>query len=128
MSGSRKRPLTPMIVLYVIAFGMLSLSAYYIYQALGAYSEGSVDRALFFAIIAFTGIAVTMYMMSTLMRRAKKRIIPPVMSTIECLKCGFKNIRKFAVGDYVFKTEGSCQKCNEPMLITAIYTEEVKKK
>ena len=117
-----------MIVLYVIAFGMLSLSAYYIYQALGAYSEGSVDRALFFAIIGFTGIGVTMYMMSILMKRAAKHVIPPVMSTVECLRCGFKSIRKFAIGDYVYKTEGNCQKCNVPMLITAIYAEEIKKK
>jgi hypothetical protein len=117
-----------MIILYIIAFGMLSLSAYYLYQALGAYAEGSTDRALFFAIIGLTGIGVTAYMMSTLMKRAAKRITPPVMSTIECLKCGFKSIRKFAKGDYVFKTEGNCQKCNEPMLITAIYAEEVKKK
>ena len=128
MSGSRKRSFAPMIILYVIAFGMLSLSTYYIYQALGAYSEGSVDRALFFAIIGFTGIGVTMYMMSTLMRRLAKRVTPPVMSTTECLKCGFKSIRRFVVGDYVFKAEGDCQKCNVPMLITAIYAEEVKKK
>ena len=128
MSSSPKRPLTPIIILYIIAFGMLSLSAYYLYQALGAYTEGSMDRALFFAIIGLTGIGVTVYMMSTLMKRVAKRITPPVMSTIECLKCGFKSIRKFAKGDYVFRTEGNCQKCNEPMLITAIYAEEVKKK
>ncbi len=128
MSSSRRRSLTPMMVLYVIAFGMFSLSAYYMYQAIVAYSEGSLDRALFFAIIGFTGIGVTMYMMSTMLKRAVKRVTPPVMSTIECFKCGFKNIRKFTVGDYVFKTEGNCQKCNLPMLITAIYAEEIKKK
>ena len=55
---------------------------------------------------------------------------PPLkmLTTIECRKCGFKNVRPFAKGDYVFKAVENCQKCNEPMLITGIYIEEVKKK
>ncbi|MEM2093809.1 MAG: hypothetical protein QXI32_00755 [Candidatus Bathyarchaeia archaeon] len=128
MSGGTRRRSSPILVLYVIALGMLSLSAYYIYQAIGAYLEGMVDRAIFFAIIGITGVGVTMYMMSSMMKRVTKRVTPPVMSMIECLSCGFKNVRKFARGDYVFKSEGICQRCNVPMLITAIYAEEVKKK
>jgi hypothetical protein len=128
MSGNAKRRLTPLIVLYIIALGMLSLSTYYIFQAINAYIEGLVDRAIFFAIIGVIGVGATVYMMSNLMKRAARRVVTPVMTTVECLRCGFKSIRRFARGDYVFKTEGNCKKCNEPMLITAIYAEEVKKK
>jgi DNA-directed RNA polymerase subunit RPC12/RpoP len=49
------------------------------------------------------------------------------MSTIECNKCGVKNVREFQRGDYIFKETERCQKCNEKMLITAIYR-EVKEK
>jgi hypothetical protein len=49
------------------------------------------------------------------------------MTTIECRKCGTKNTREFQRGDYVFKETEPCQKCNDKMLITAIY-KEVKEK
>ncbi|MFQ6076467.1 MAG: hypothetical protein ACE5Z5_10100 [Candidatus Bathyarchaeia archaeon] len=51
-----------------------------------------------------------------------------IFTTTECLKCGFKNIRRFVKGDYVLKTSDSCPKCDEPMTVTSIYTEEKGKK
>jgi len=54
--------------------------------------------------------------------------LPKVISTLECPKCDFKNIRDFQKDDYIFKKTGSCQKCNETMKITAIYREVKKKK
>jgi ribosomal protein L40E len=53
--------------------------------------------------------------------------LPPITTTIECRKCGFKSVREFQRGDYIFKEVEPCQKCNEKMLITAIYR-EVKEK
>jgi len=52
------------------------------------------------------------------------------MTIIECRKCGFKNVREFQRGDYIFKQMGTCEKCNEPLLVTGIYREikEPKKK
>jgi multidrug transporter EmrE-like cation transporter len=49
--------------------------------------------------------------------------LSPITTTIECRKCGFKNVREFQRGDYVFKEMEPCQKCNEKMMITAIYKE-----
>ena len=53
----------------------------------------------------------------------------PVTTTMECSKCGFKNVRDFQRGDYIFKeTEQQCPKCNEKMSIASIYREVKEKK
>jgi hypothetical protein len=44
----------------------------------------------------------------------------------ECLSCGEKNKRAFAVGDYVYKENGQCKKCNGNVYITMIYAEPIK--
>jgi len=89
--------------------------------------EGEV--ASIFLILGFVGVALSTYVLFQTRRRlANLKIeVPPVNTTIECKKCGFKNVREFQRGDYIFKENGPCQKCNENMLITAIYR-EVKEK
>jgi hypothetical protein len=78
-------------------------------------------------VIGGTGMAITFYMTFILRKRTTmKKEVQNIMTTTECGKCGFKNMRKFAKGDYVFKTLGNCGKCNEPMTITAIYAEQTK--
>jgi hypothetical protein len=80
-------------------------------------------------LIGFLGVALSTYVLFQTRRRIMGlRIeIPPITTTVECKKCGFKSVREFQRGDYVFKEVGPCQKCNEKMLITAIYR-EVKEK
>ncbi len=107
---------------------MLALSGYYIFRAFTSYQEGAIETSLYYGVIGFTGIAITFYMTLILRKRSttKKKIVN-IMTTTECGKCGFKSLRKFDKGDYVFKTLGNCEKCNEPMLITSIYAEQLEK-
>ena len=57
-----------------------------------------------------------------------KIVNPAVMTTIECGKCGVKNIKEFQRGDFIFKELEPCKKCADTkMIITAIY-KEVKEK
>ncbi|MCK4439498.1 hypothetical protein KAU85_00810 [Candidatus Bathyarchaeota archaeon] len=91
---------------------------------------GSNDIAAYYLLlIGFLGMALSAYVLLQTRKRIKRLSIkaPPITTTIECGKCGFKNIREFQRGDYVFKEVDSCQKCNVNMLITAIYR-EVKEK
>ena len=47
-----------------------------------------------------------------------------VLSIILCPQCSFKQLKNFAVGDYVFKTQGKCSQCGVGSLyINGIYTE-----
>jgi hypothetical protein len=87
------------------------------------------DVAWILLILGAIGVFMSAYTLLGIRRRAlrTKIEIPPVTTTIECRKCGFKNVREFQRGDYIFKEVEPCQKCNDKMLITAIYR-EVKEK
>ena len=128
MSKNRTRILVPLLILLVIAGAMLALSTYYLYRAFTSYQEGSTEASIYYGVIGATGIAITFYMTFILRKRATvKKEVLNVMTTIECAKCNFKNLRKFVKEDYVYKTVGNCERCKEPMLITAIYAEPPKK-
>ena len=123
------RGMLPLIILLLIAAGMLSLSSYYLYRAVQSYMEGIADASIYYAVIGATGIGLTVYMTFILRKRTLvKKELAPVMTTIECEKCGYKNMRKFTRGDFVYKTVGNCEKCNEPMIMTTIYSEQPQKK
>ncbi|MGB9914981.1 MAG: hypothetical protein ACPLIG_03375 [Candidatus Bathyarchaeales archaeon] len=109
-----------MIVLIVLALSMVALIS-----AVNLFVEGNEVAAGYLLIIGLIAMALSLYVMVQSRKRlADMRIeAPKVMTTIECKKCGFKNVREFQRGDFVFKELDPCQKCNEKMLITAIYKE-----
>jgi hypothetical protein len=76
-------------------------------------------------LIGFAGVALSTYVILQTRRRISRLSIeiPPITTTIECKKCGFKSVREFQRGDYILKEGEPCQKCNDKMLITAIYRE-----
>jgi hypothetical protein len=110
---------------------VLSLAALGI--AIASYNgELNLENNIFpivFLIIGFIGLASSTYMLMQTRRRVMRVSleIPAVMTTITCQKCDFKNVREFERGDYVFKQAGPCPKCNNTLLISAIYR-EVKEK
>ncbi|MEM3459384.1 MAG: hypothetical protein QXN36_07615 [Candidatus Bathyarchaeia archaeon] len=115
-------------VLVIIFIGLaLSLSALMV--ALAYFGSGNEVLAGYFLLVGFLGVALSTYVLFQTRRRIMrlKIEIPPVTTTIECRKCGFKSVREFQRGDYIFKEVEPCQKCNDKMLITAIYR-EVKEK
>ena len=116
------------LALLMIAF-ILSLTALYI-----AFEEILVQtesyEAYSFLAIGLGGLAFSVYMLFQMRTKPTHSIleIPRVLTTLECPKCDFKNIRNFQREDFIFKKEGTCQKCNETMTITGIYREPEKKK
>ena len=87
--------------------------------------EQNSEASWILMLLGFFGVTLSTYVLFQTRRRLSKLkiVIPPVTTTIECKKCGFKNVREFQRGDYIFKEGENCQKCNEKMLITAIYRE-----
>jgi hypothetical protein len=92
---------------------------------------GSIGFVAGFLLLigGFIGVALSGHVLSQTRRRIMRLRIEtqPITTTIECKKCGFKNVREFQRGDYVFKELEPCQKCNDKMMITAIFR-EVKEK
>jgi hypothetical protein len=122
------RKVSPFLLTLILIGFVLSLAALYV-AADSLINQTEALDAYSFLAIGCGGLALSAYML--LQTRAKPTHsvleLPRVITTLECPKCDFKNIRDFQREDYIFKKAGSCQKCNETMTITAIYREEKKK-
>jgi len=113
----------------LVIFITLALSLTALILAVNAFSYNEI-ASYYLLLIGFLGAALSTYVLLQTRKRMKRLSIktPSVTTTIECRKCGFKSIREFERGDYIFKDVDSCQKCNENMLITAIFREVEEKK
>ena len=89
----------------IIIFLTLILSFVAIYISISAVIwESDYAGALSWLLIGFIGLSLATYMLYQTRRRIRISIKPqPVMTTLICEKCGFKNLREFKRGDYVFK-------------------------
>ena len=113
-----------MIVLIVLALSIVALLL-----SVNAFITGNSMVAGYLLVIGLIAMGLSVYVLFQSRKRAASMKIeaPKVMTTIECRKCNIKNVREFKRGDYVFKDLEPCQKCNDNMIITAIY-KEVKEK
>ena len=130
MNETSQSPATTKISTYLmmIVLIVLALSIVALISAVTIFPEAP-QMAGFLLLIGFIAMSLAAYVLFQSRRRAiSMKIEPPqVMTTIECRKCGFKSIRAYQRGDYVFKELEKCQKCDDKMMITAIY-KEVKEK
>ncbi len=112
-------------IFLVIVMIILALSMFALYKAFDLYLQGMVDEGNYFLLICIIGFGISSYVMMQSRRRTPRFTIkiPKVSTVITCENCGFKNIRVFKRGDYIFKENGDCPKCNQKMVITAIYRE-----
>jgi hypothetical protein len=120
------------VLLVVFLTLALSLMALIFAAAIvgGTFNVGNdLTGAYVLLALGLLGVAISTYVLAQTRRRLSKLkiVVPPVNTTIECKKCGIKTVREFQRGDYIFKETEPCQKCNDKMLITAIYR-EVKEK
>jgi len=117
----------PTFVLMVI-FITLALSFAALIFAVSVFKPDTTESWTLM-MLGFLGVLISTYVLFQTRRRLSKLriVVQPVTTTIECKKCGFKSVREYQRGDYIFKEGEPCQKCNDKMLITAIY-KEVKEK
>jgi len=128
-SVSQERKISPIFLAIVLVVLALSLVA--IFQGVEAYMNNDPSGNLFITM-GITTIALLTYMLLQTRRRVLRLTggmpMQPVITTMQCPKCGLKNVRDFQRGDFIFKeTEQQCPKCNEKLSIAAIYR-EVKEK
>lgn len=112
----------------MIIFITLALSFTALILALSVWPTNEIVAG-YLLLIGFLGVGLSAYVLFQTRRRMLRLRIkaPSITTTIKCMKCGFKNIREFKRDDYIFKEVETCQKCNEKMLINAIFR-EVKEK
>jgi cation transport ATPase len=130
MSGTQATASTARISTFLLLVVFLTLALSFVALIFGAtVVEQNTEASWVLLLLGFLGVSLSTYVLFQTRRRLSKLkiVVPPVVTTIECKKCGFKNVREFQRGDYIFKEGEPCQKCNDKMLITAIYR-EVKEK
>ena len=131
MTETAKQPTRRISSLYlVIILVTLVLSVSALFYGVDAYTRNQQSvSAGYFMLIGFIGLALSAYMLLQTKRRPLQAALkmPRVITTILCQKCGFKNIRDFQRGDYIFKEMEVCPKCDDKMMIFSIYR-EVKEK
>jgi hypothetical protein len=114
-------------LLFAVIMIALMVALVCIYLGLNEYLVGDSSTASLYMSTGIVTLAVSTYMMYQTRKRMIKLIsleMQPLSSTVQCMKCGFKNIREFKRGDFVFKeTEEMCPKDNLKMTISAIYRE-----
>jgi len=113
------------IILFIIILVSLGLALVAFSLAIIEYGRQEFSLVAWFALIGFMGLALSTYMLLQTRKRTFRLPIQAqrVATTILCQKCGFKNIRDFERGDYIFKETEECPKCNEKMMIASIYRE-----
>lgn len=115
---------------FMIVVAVMALSIIAFGLAVNAFLVGQDMVAVYLVIIGVVAMVLSAYVLLQSRRAVVTMKVGPskVTTTIECRKCGFKNVRDFQRGDYVYKELEACQKCpDDKMIITAIY-KEVKEK
>jgi len=130
---NRSVPVTSKVSPFLLAIIMITLllSLISIYQGINEYLVGDSSTGSFYMSIGAVTLALSAYMLLQTRKRMLRLMsmeMQPLSTTLQCQKCGFKNVREFQRGDFVFKqTDQACPKDNEKMTISAIYR-EVKEK
>ena len=112
-------------VIIIGAFSLLSL-----YLGFEAIASGRTEDANYYILLGSTGFAAMGYMIfRSRVTTVRKPSIPrvEVVTTLECPKCGFKKVRGFKRGDYVFKEDEPCPNCDGVLTITRIHRREKKR-
>ena len=115
--------------LLTIVMIILALSIVALLWSVMAFTAGQTEYAGFLLIVGFIAMGLSVYVLFQSRKRVSNLKInaPKTMTTVECKKCAYKSVREFQRGDYVYKELEKCQKCDDKMMITAIYR-EVKEK
>jgi hypothetical protein len=128
-SSPNAKKISPFLLAIVMITLVLALA--FIYMGFQAYlgdrsGDGSLNLAFGMALLAIS----TYLLFQTKKRPLKQGFeIQPLNTTVLCQKCGFKNMREFQRGDYVFKQmDDPCPKCNEKTLSISAIFREVKEK
>lgn len=123
------RRISPFLLAILMITLILSLAS--IYEGIDAYTKNDPASGSLYLTMGATTLIISTYLWFQTRRRMLKlsMAIQPINTTLECQKCGFKNVREFQRGDYVFKhTEDQCPKCNEKTMAVGSIFREVKEK
>jgi len=116
------------MVLY-LAFAIVGLYAFY--GLVSTSGGGFTVVELLYLAVAVLALGFVAFSMMRVRRNYMLMNPPPnrVYDVVKCPQCSFKQVKGFAVGDYVTKSMGLCTQCNTANLfIDGIYGEGTQRK
>jgi len=128
MEAKRSGMYSYLMVIFSII--ILAWAVWAMYNAINFQQQGNTENFYFYA--AASSIAIVLAVSSIMQMRRRilllQSLAVKVLSIILCANCGFKVVRAFTQGDFVYKEVGNCQQCSGTMRIDSIYAEEPPKK
>lgn len=117
-------------LMVIFSIVILAWAVWALYSAFNFQQQGNMESFYFYAIASSVAIVLAASSLMQMRRRIQilQRIATKVLSIILCANCGFKVVRAFSEGDFVYKEVGKCQQCSGTMRIDSIYAEEPAKK
>jgi hypothetical protein len=109
-------------LLAIVVIGIFSLFS--LFLGFQSYGADKIDQAYYYMIIGVAGFAAMGFMFFRTRAIVHSKLDVPkveVLTTLECPKCGQKIVRAFERGDYVFKGDIPCTKCDGRMVITRVH-------
>lgn len=106
----------------MILVGFLALVS--LYMGFQAYGSGHPEDGVLYMVIGaagFAAIGYTFFRSKAVTQEKLKVSEVEVVTTLECPQCNLKRVRAFKRGDYFFKDDESCTRCEGSMLVTAIH-------
>ena len=106
------------IIKHIIVVALLILGVLIIYGGIGP------DPVMSY-FLGFTLVCVA----TTILQYPQKEDKPfrQTLTILKCNKCDFTEVRHYEDGDFVYKIEGPCEKCEGNLQIAKIYSVKLKK-
>jgi len=117
-------------LMVIFSIIILAWAVWAMYSALNFQQQGNMESFYFYAIASSVAIVLAVSSLMQMRRRILmlQSIAARVLSVVLCSNCGFKVVRAFAEGDFVYKEVGKCQQCSGTMRVDSIYAEESARK
>ena len=113
----------------VVVIGISSLL--FLWLGFQAYGSENPDQANLYIVVGTAGLAAIGYMFfRTKAVSSQKSPVEKaeVVTILECPSCDLKRVRDFQRGDYVYKSDEPCTRCEGTMTIMGIHRKAEPKK
>ena len=105
----------------MVVVGAIALAS--LYMGFTNYGDGNIETAFMYILIGVSGFVALGFTFFKAKPGAKTKDgskEAEVVTTLECLQCNLKRVRAFQPGDYIFKKDEPCTRCEGMMTVTRI--------
>jgi len=113
----------------MVVVGAIALVS--LYMGFKEYGDNNIETAFMYILIGVSGfvaIGFSFFRAKPVTKTQDGTKEVEVVTTLECPQCNLKRVRAFQPGDYIFKKDEPCTRCEGHMTITRINARKDPKK